>query len=556
MKRTMKKGRSILGIEIDTSEIRVVEIEGNWPEPRILQADVIATPADAMSGGEICRPDLVGKALATLLTRMEVRTRSAVMGIPSGAVVTRVLDIPNIPEPELRAIVEGEVRHQNILPDGRGEFNYVRLDTGVPRPQARPRLLLMATEGRILDSYHQTAGIAGVQLLGLEPSLIAMYRAASPLAYSRSPCLCVMMGSAVSEVAIMDQGLIRVYRRLDLGSRQILLEAPPPLTTQPTADMSGLEPPLPRFNLDGSPSEYAIPTPVATPGHIAPDLTDNNAVNSLAVELQRSLDYYKREFPDSQPVDSIVIAGSQHEFGSLASWLSEKLQIETTLVALPASATADPALRSRLAAPSALRYIRASGLAMQALGNLPEELPLFNLLGRRKALRTPSAVSGRMTFALVFSVLVLLLGSINMFRVGQQANQLDHELDHAMETRRELSTYHGLALDEVRRQKDILNTLLPVGEPLPTVVDAMAGAVPPDASLMEISREKPGILSLSGESKTDTVLVQFLDSLRQLPSCVKVSLDSLNRNNNASSGGTAKDDTLHYQITAQIRPMP
>ena len=552
--KTTKTGRSILGIEINASEIRVVEMEGVWPDPRILRADVVPTPLDAMNGDEICRPDLVGRALGTLLTRMGARTRNAVMSIPSGAVTTRVLDIPNIPEAELLAVVQGEIAHQNILPNPQGEFDYMRLDTGDLRPQARPRLLLMAAEERILDGYFQVAAQAGLNLQGLEPGLVAMYRAASALTYSRPPCLCLMVGTSVSEVAIMDSGPIRVYRRIDLGSRQILSELAALPKANIASDPETAEPLPVRFNLDGSQAEEEAKP--RTAGRIASDISDNTAVNSLTVELQRSLDYYQREYPDAPPVNSIVIVTSQPELEPLAAWLSEKLHIGASVATIPASAATDLALRSRLDEPTALRFLRASGLAMQTLEKLPAGLPQFNLLGKRKTARTKSAASGRMAFALAFSILVLLLGSLNMFRVGQQANHMDHELEHATEDRQELSSYHGLPLDEVRRQKEILNVLLPVGEPLPAVVDAMAGAVPPDADLAEISRDKPGLLSLSGETSTDTVLVQFLDSLRQLPSCVKVSLDSLTRNSALESRLLGKPDTLHYQITAQIRPMP
>jgi len=548
MKKTMKKGRTILGIEVTSAEILVVEMEGAWPDPRILKADSIETPPDSMSGTEIVRPDLVGKALATLLARMSVRTRNAVIGVPSGAVATRVLDIPNIPEPELRQVVQGEVIHQNILPNPQGEFDYLRLDTGEIKPQNRPRLLLMAAEGRILDGYHKAAGVAGVNVVGIEPGLVALYRAGSVLAYSRPPCLSLMIGSALSEIVIMDHGPIRVYRRLDLGSRQLLAEREDPEPTKSFAEVPTFEMPAARYNLDGSLA--------ADSGRTAPGISDNNALNSLTVELQRSLDYYKREYPDAAPVGTIVIVASRPELNSLAEWMADKLQIEASMASLPTSGITDPALRSHLEAPESVRFLRASGLAMQGLEKLPEGLPEFNFLGSRKAERAASAVSGRMAFALAASIVILLFGSINMFRVAQQANHLDHQLDHAKADRVALSTYHGLPLDEVRRQKDILNILLPVGEPLPGVVDAMAGAVPPDASLGEISREKPGIVSLTGETSNDAVLVQFLDALRQLPSCVKVSLDSLNRNNNTNNGIVGKAETLHYQITAQIRPTP
>ena len=544
MNLATKKGRPILGIDINATEIRVVEMEGVWPDPRILRADAVPTPLDSMNGEEIVRPDLVGRALGTLLSRMGARTRDAVMSIPSGSVVARVLDIPNIPEAELIAVVQGEITHQNILPNPQGEFDYMRLDTGDLRPQARPRLLLMAAEERILAGYRQAAAQAGIHLVGLEPGLVAMYRAASTLSYSHPPCLCLMVGTSVSEVAIMDQGPIRVYRRLDLGSRQLMSE----LDSLPKMNSASDTPQTARFNLDGSLKEEESDAWTASR---TPDTSDNTAVNSLTVELQRSLDFYRREYPDAPPVNSIVIVTGLSELEPLAAWLSEKLHIGATVATMPASAANDLVLRSRLDEPTALRFLRASGLAMQTLENLPMGLPQFNLMGNKKENRVRGAVGGRLTFALAFSILVLLLGSVNMFRVGRQANHLDHELGHALEDRQELQTYRGMPLDEVRRQKELLNVILPVGEPLPTVVDAMAEAVPPDASLSEISREKAGVLNLSGETSNDAVLVQFLEALRRLPSCIKVSLDSLNR-----SSTVGKGDILRYQIKADIRPMP
>lgn len=551
MKRTTKKGRSILGIEINTAEIRVVEVEGAWPEPRILRADAAPTPLDSISGDEIIQPELVGKALSTLLTQMGTRTRQAVISIPSGAVTTRLLDIPQIPESELLAVVQNEITHQNILPNHQGEFAYLRLDTG-DRPQSRPRLLLMAAEERVLTGFNQTAGHAGVQLLGLEPGLVAMYRAASPSIYNSPPCLSVMIGATVSEVAIMDHGPIRVYRRIDLGSRQMMVD----MDTQSQGNnafkaMTPI-PEIPRFNLDGSPVE----TEAWNPERATAGFTENMAVSSLTVELQRSLDYYKREYPDAPAINSIVIGTSQPELRPLADLLTERLHITAVVAPIPTAGMSDPALRTRLQEGDGLRFFRACGLAMQALSNAPAELPLFDLLGKRKEYRAPGAVNGRLAFSLAFSTLVLLIGSGNMYRVGQKANSLDHDLEHAMTERKQLSTYHGVALDQVRRQKELLNVLLPVGEPLPSVVDAVAKAVPPDTALGEISRDKPGVISLTGETTNETVLVQFLDSLRQVPACVKVSLDSLNRTADANSTATDKHDTLHYQITAQIRPMP
>lgn len=544
MKRTVKKGRSTLGIEITAAEIRVVEVEGVWPTPRILRADSTVTPADSISGDEIIRPDLVGKAIATLLGKMGARARHGIMSIPSGAVTTRLLDIPNIPEEELASVVQNEISHQNILPSPDGQFAYMRLDTGEGRTPARPRLLLMATEERVLSGLNQTAGYAGVHLLGLEPGLVGMYRAASPLIYSEPPCLAVMIGATVSEVAIMDHGPIRVYRRIDLGSEHM------------TAEMKAIQQPGDHIAADFDLS--SVPAALRTDSWIADrapaGMAENMAVSSLTVELQRSIDYYQREYPEAAPINNIVIGTIEPALAPLAPVLAERLHITTTVAPVPTAGSPDPALVARLQEADGLRFFRAAGLAMQMLEKAPEGLPRFDLLGKRKEYKVQGAINGRLAFSLALSILVLLIGSINMYRNGMQAGLLDHQLDHALQDKKALSTYRGVPLDMVRRQKDILNILQPIGEPLPSVVDAMAKAVPPETALMEIGRDKPGIISLTGETANETVLVNFMEALRQLPSCAKVSLESLNRAANASSTGTAKGETLHYQITAQIRP--
>ncbi len=540
MNRASKKGKSILGIEVNSTEIRVVEMEGVWPDPRILRADAIPTPPDSMDGGEICRPELVGRALGILLNRMSVRTRTAVMSLPSSVVTTRILDIPNIPDDELLAVVRGEVLHQNIMSSPEGEFDYLRLDTADPLPQSRPRLLVMAAAERILEGYRQTAANAGVNLVGLEPGLVALYRAASTLTYTCSPCLCLMVGTSVSEVAIMDQGPIRLYRRIDIGSHQLLSE----LGGLPANSASM---PEPAVALRGIPLAQTEHDPWAdTPADPGP--TENIAAHNLALELQRSLDFYQREYPDAPAILNIVIITALPALEPLANWLSQTLQITARVATMPARAATDLALRSRLDEPTALRFLRSSGLAMQALEQLPAGLPQFDLQGNSKGSKKRFAVNGRLTFALAFSIAALLLGSVNVMRIGQKANNAAHELDHAQEDRQELRSYRGIPLDEVRKQKEVLNLLQPAGESLPGVVDAMALAVPPQTTLAEISRDKSDVVNLSGETSNDTVLVQFLDALRQLPPCSKVSLESLNRTSLAG-----ESDTLHYQIAAHIR---
>ena len=83
-------------------------------------------------------------------------------------------------------------------------------------------------------------------------------------------------------------------------------------------------------------------------------------LNRLATNLERSLDYYRRENPQSGPIRRILLAADDPELEFLPMWLTEVIALEVTAVTLPACV--GPA--ALLQAPDACRFLGAVGLAM------------------------------------------------------------------------------------------------------------------------------------------------------------------------------------------------
>src|SRR5579871_6052263 len=170
------QGRPILGIDVNTTEISVVEMRGFWSDAQILKMGSIPTPNGSLEGGRIVNPNDVAAALRSLLDRLGINTRDAILGLAASSVVTRILALPNLQDNEARTVIEGELAHYQILRDNTGAFDYIRLPKPEESPNALHQALVMAAEEVVVNGYRVMADLAGLHLVALEPSLLAMYR--------------------------------------------------------------------------------------------------------------------------------------------------------------------------------------------------------------------------------------------------------------------------------------------------------------------------------------------------------------------------------------------
>src|SRR5579871_1991713 len=273
--------RSILGVDITPYEIRVVEVQGTGANVQVLRAGSAPLPPGALEGDRIAEPVPVAEILHELIGRLEVGTRQAILGVGAHSVITRVLEIPRVPDHEVRTVVEGELAYYKILGEGTGAFDFMRLPDPEPGSDTPPQVLLMAMEDRIAGGYREVAERAGLTLLALEPVLLAIYRMAFPQLLAQRTRVCLAVSYARSEITVVEEGRIRLYRQVDVGSDHLIDGRPRP--GYGAAQTSGLGD---RFLLSGEEEQESTDLTSEFDGPINPF-----AANDLASELQRSIEY-------------------------------------------------------------------------------------------------------------------------------------------------------------------------------------------------------------------------------------------------------------------------
>ena len=89
------KTRSLIGVDISSSAIKMVELAGSEKDGYRVERYVIEVlPKDAVSDGNIANLELVAESIKRAWKRMSTSTKAAALALPTAAVITKKIIVP------------------------------------------------------------------------------------------------------------------------------------------------------------------------------------------------------------------------------------------------------------------------------------------------------------------------------------------------------------------------------------------------------------------------------------------------------------------------------
>jgi type IV pilus assembly protein PilM len=551
--------RPILGVDLRSDEIRVVEIRGGWAQPYIVRADAVATPAGSMEHGQVINPQAISDALRHLVQRLGTTTRDVAMGLSARAVTARTMEIPNVPDAEIPAILEGEMAHYHLQREGESSFGYTRIDSGALATANRMSVLLMSAASTVASGYREVCTRAGLRLVALEPRLVSQFRA-SFHGFGDGSVACLTVDATRSDIIVANDGIIRIYRRVDIGADDLIPGRKKALDAEPVRPPDNPS----RPGVSAWPTDFSVRNPGV--GELAFDVPDADedfaavppggqvpahiqSLTALLLEMQRSLDYFRRSFPNLDPVTKVVLAGSDPALEPVATSLSHDLGIEVELASPP---PADPV--SPLAVTGAIdaRFLAAAGLAMRQLPGIPEAVPQIDLSTKDRAVSTDRAERNKLGLSLAASIVILAIGIGIAFAFGNRANLIEHELGHEHEHLASLQRTVQQQGVELQAQITRLDVLKPRGIPLARIMDAVTNAIPPDARLTSIALDPNGHVQVVGEASNESAMIATVRGLRASTFIENPLLESFG----STPAGKDTAPMVQFQISGQVASAP
>ncbi len=521
--------RSLLGVDIQSDSICVVELSGTWCEWEIVSGGSILLPLGAMERGMIMDAAVVAQRLRDLLNRLKITTHDAVFGLPGLATQTRVMELPPLPHDDLVSIVESELMFEVNNGKPVEAFDFIQLGEPEEEGDMLPLpTLLVAADTAVAQAYMDVALRAGLNLIAMEPIALSMYRASCAILPSEEATIWVSVGNGDVEVAILEQGALRLYRRLDISGETLFNAADEQsikTASEPEFDTS--------FDTGFQANQSATPRRAA-------------GFHTLVMELQRSIEYFQRRRRDD-PIKRILVSTSRLTLQGLAEMLSNRLGVPALLVNMEGFPNAPEALGAKNA-EGLIRFVGALGLSMYDQTPNPAAIPCFDLRVRVHEQKKMIATSKRAVVSLVASIGILILLITGSFRVGIQANKADHEVEHMKEELQELQTRKQKLIDRQEARQRLIELIQTEGISFPRVTDAVSQALVGAVSLMEISIQQNGHVNIVGDATSEKGVIKALDGLKLCPLFLNATVDSYNRLSKANSSETS----VHFLLSADI----
>jgi type IV pilus assembly protein PilM len=162
-----RRHRPLLGLDITTSSIKLVELAMSGGQYRLESYAAEATPQNSMNEKAIVDADAVGQAIARAVRRAGARTKDVAIAISGDAAITKVIQMPrSLKESELEAQVEMQADQYIPFPMNEVSYDFEVLGNSEKDTDAID-VLLVATRS---DNVEQRR--AAVQAAGLTARLV------------------------------------------------------------------------------------------------------------------------------------------------------------------------------------------------------------------------------------------------------------------------------------------------------------------------------------------------------------------------------------------------
>ncbi len=310
------KKPTFLGIDFGTSSIKAVELRveedkvylNNYAE---INLTTIERGGDDGQGNYDAR---VTTYLRALLERLQPKTKQVYVAMPAFIGLVALAEFPRMSEKELQEAIQFEAHKYIPSPLEEVALSWEIVgEVGGSSPDGKSagkvEVLLVAALNKEVERYESYIGSVGYDMQLLELETFSMVRAV--VDGDAGVFLVADIGSRATNLVLVENGLVKVSRNLDVGGRDI---------TRTLTEGLGISEDRAE-SLKKSSKDY-----LNAPGNklIFP------ALEAILSEMQRIIGMHQTRHPD-RPIDGIILSGGTAGLTGLSTYYSNLLNLPVTI---------------------------------------------------------------------------------------------------------------------------------------------------------------------------------------------------------------------------------
>jgi len=343
------KARPLIGVDISSFAVKMVELSGGDGDYRIERYAVEPLPKDAVVDGNIANLDVVSDTVSRCWDRLGTSTKYVALALPTAAVITKKIVLPaDLREQEMEVQVESEANQ--YIPFALDEVN---LDFQVIGPAPSPdevEVLIAASRKEKVEDR-----VAAVESAGLKPLVVDVESFAAQAAFE------------LIQKQFPGEGKDQIIALVDVGSNVMnvaMMQNDQPIYTREQAfGGSQLTQDIMRT--------YGMSFEEAEAGKRSGSLPENYEaellrpfLESMALEASRALQFFFTSTPHGH-VDRMVLSGGCAILPGVGDIVAERCQVPVVIANPFARMTAASKVRAKQLANDAPSLMVACGLALR-----------------------------------------------------------------------------------------------------------------------------------------------------------------------------------------------
>lgn len=333
-------------LDIGTNSVRVVQLTPAGPDSWNL-AHFGYAPVDEKTSAS-ASPEArrrLGEIIMTAVGQSGIKTKNVVVGLPSNKTFTTVIEVPAMPENELRNTLKYQVDQYIPMAVNEAKVDWALLGASLHDPKMQ-EVLLASTANSYAEDRLEFIESLGLNVIANEPDPLAMVRSVLPAGVTDAR-LIIDVGEQSTDIAITFGDAPRLVRTIPTGVKTLIKAAVQNLNVQEDQARQFIL----KFGL-------------------APDRLEGQVYRAIeatlegfTAELIKSVKFFQTRYPNT-PVGGIMLSGFSAVVPGFGEYVSSKVGIPAT--------PANPWQKVRVSqsdqqqlAPVAAEFARVIGLAQR-----------------------------------------------------------------------------------------------------------------------------------------------------------------------------------------------
>lgn len=308
----LSKDNLVVGVDIGSHAVKICQLKRTDKGYSVVAVGSTVLPEGAVDDGTLIEPEIVSKAISSLLNNLKIKSKKVGFSISGYSVIVKKVNLAMMDDDKLEEHITTEAEQYIPFDIEDVYLDFQSLKTQKENPD-RLDVMLVAAKKEVVDDY-----LDMLEGLGLQPVLVDVDGFALENTYEYSyPVLenvaLVDIGASKMNINILSKGLSVVARDIVVGSRQLTEQI------QATLDIEFEEAEAIKLGL----------TPAGENQQQVEEIFSSTCTQWV-LEIKKAIDLYQANNP-SAPLTKLVLSGGGAKVSGLTDFLSNETGLEVEL---------------------------------------------------------------------------------------------------------------------------------------------------------------------------------------------------------------------------------